>query len=633
MTSRNNTFAGTRFTCVAMAIFACIGHAHATDLELPDGWSGTLTTTLAVGQSWRARSADRLLYSAADGAVRGLTGDRAGLGGSTTDSGNLNYDRGDTFSQVAKFTSDLSLAKADRGGFLRLRGWYDNALINNDVPFGSQGQRPTPYVPGKLSDSGLDRTDRFKAIQVMDAYVYSGFDVGGLPLQLKVGNQVLNWGESLFTLGINQSMPIDLGAANRGAGTEIKEFLLPVPMVYANLGLSGGMSVEGFWQFGSARYAVPGCGQYFGVNENAIAPNVGRCNVGATIAGSNPAAIQNGLYLPQVNGSKPERSGQFGLAMRFPVKALDTEFGLYAQRVVPRTPIISAITGTTTANGSPAQQAILQSAGLAMAVKAFEPLGMTSGEAVWEYPGHMKIFGVSATTTIGGWSTGAELSYKKDVPAQINGNDLLVGLVGGAGPLVADPRYAAAIQGVGNLYHGYDLFNVTQFQVNAVRLFPGVLGAQNLTVAGEFAMQRNNVPDFRDGGLRYGRAFIFGNGAHPLLGGGTCFAGNPQPDGCQNEGYITRFAAGINLLMALTYNQVFGSGVTATGKLYLKRDLKGNSIDGQFVEDRGTVALGLSLDFSKRFALDLSYVTFNHSAKFDPMRDRDFYSVALSTKF
>ena len=638
MTTNAHRLAIGRLTCIALAVLGC-GQAHAATFDLWDGWSGAWNTTLAVSQSWRARQADPLLYSPEDGAVRGFTGTRAGLGGSDTDSGDLNYDKGDTFSQVAKFTTDLSISKGDSGALVRVKGWYDNALINRNVRFGSQGQRPTPYVPGKLSDSGLDASDRFQAIQLMDAYAYTSLDVAGRPLQLKVGNQVLNWGESLFTLGINQSIPIDIGAAYRGAGTEIKEFLLPVPMVYGNLGLPSGMSLESFWQFGSARYEAPGCGQFMGLNENAIAPNVGACNVAATIAGSNPDAIKNGLYVPQINGAKPQVSGQYGVALRLPVDAIDTEFGFYAQRVVPRTPIISAISGTNLMTGTPQQQAILQASGLFMAVAALEAAGMTPGEGVWEYPGHTKIYGVSASTTIAGWSTGAELSYKKDVPAQINGNDVLLAFIGGAGLVTADPRFTQAVSKVGSIYHGYDMFDVAQFQINGVQLFSGVLGAENLTVAGEFAVQHNNVPDYRNGGLRYGRAFIFGVGANPMIDNGAgsvvngCYAGNPQPDGCRNDGYVTRFASGVNVLFALTYNRVFGTGVTATPKFYFKRDLNGQSIDGQFIKGRGTIAPGLNLDFSKRFAVDLNYVTYNHEAKFDPMRDRDFYSIALSTKF
>jgi hypothetical protein len=341
--------------------------------------------------------------------------------------------------------------------------------------------------------------------------------------------------------------------------------------------------------------------------------------------------------MPLVNGPKPKNDGQFGFALRFPVEAIDTEFGLYAEQLVPRTPIISAIVGTDQLNGTPQQVAILKSQGLFMAVQALAPLGMTPGSAFWEYPGKTKIVGVSASTTLLGWSTGAELSYQKDVPAQINGADLIGGFIGHAGLLTQDPRYISVIGTVGGVYHAYDLFNVTQLQLNAVQLFSSVLGADNLTIAGEVAMQQNNVPSYTAGGLRYGRAFIFGQGANAALPAAAepngCLTSNPQTDGCHNAGYVTRNASGINFLASLTYSGIFGSSFAFTPSLYIKRDISGYSIDSQFIQDRTTYALSTKFDYGKKWAVDLSYITYNDSAKYDPNRDKGFVSVAWTGKF
>ncbi|MBK8890778.1 MAG: DUF1302 family protein [Dechloromonas sp.] len=81
---------------------------------------------------------------------------------------------------------------------------------------------------------------RYTGVKIMDAYVFGTFDLGERPMQVKIGNQVVNWGESVFLQGINVTSPVDLPALRRGAGTEIKEFLIPVGMVFANLGLPGG---------------------------------------------------------------------------------------------------------------------------------------------------------------------------------------------------------------------------------------------------------------------------------------------------------------------------------------------------------------------------------------------------------
>ena len=37
-------------------------------------------------------------------------------------------------------------------------------------------------------------------IELLDAYINYDFDIGNMPAQIRVGNQVINWGESTFIL-------------------------------------------------------------------------------------------------------------------------------------------------------------------------------------------------------------------------------------------------------------------------------------------------------------------------------------------------------------------------------------------------------------------------------------------------
>ena len=610
-----NAFRAKR-TAAAVALLLGASRALAVEFEVGDGWQGNWNTTIALGTNWRAEHQDKGLFTAANGALRGFSG---GLGDTNNDSGNLNYDKGDVWSQVLKFTTEVSLAKNGTGGLVRVKGWYDHALIHNDVRFGSQGQRPyyTPNQP--LSDDGLLRENRFKGIKLMDAYGYTSFDLGTLPAQVRLGNQVVNWGESVFLQGINQVSPIDVPALRRGAGTELKEFLVPVPLLHGNLGLPGGMSLEAFYQLKWERTVVDACGTYFAPAENSVAYRTGKCDIATTFgAGSSAESLAEGQFVRLIDGPKARNNGQFGVALRVPVERLDTEVGIYYQQLHSRAPFISLKTG----------EQIPPAAGLPFLFTfgAFGDPNSTSA-GFYEYPEKTKTLGVSASTTIGGWSTALEASYSTDVPAQINGADILAAYLFGVGPL-GPTALATAPRTV---FHGYDLFKKAQLQANAVKVFSNVLGAQSLSVVGEIGFQKNNVPDFRNGGRRYGRALIYGVGAYP----GLAEAGieNSHPDGIHNDGYITDFAYGVRLRGALTYNDVFGSGLTATPSLFYARDIKGVSIDGQFNEGRQTVALGLKLDYQKKFAVDLGYVTYANSAKWDLFRDRDYYSLTVSASF
>jgi hypothetical protein len=611
---------------VAAALAGWASTAGAIDFETESGWTGSWINTFSLGSTWRAHEPDPKLFTGADGARIGLTG---GTAGSVADAGDLNYRKHDRITTIAKVLTELEVKKGDMGGLLRAKLWYDQASKHRSVPYGHISNGYAQNAP--LSDDGLEKLQQFDGAYLLDAYVYDTFKVADLPLQARLGRQVLNWGESLFLQGVNQTNPLDLGVLRR-PGAELKEALLPQWMASANMGLGGGKSLEAFYQFKWENTSVDGCGAYWAVTETVISTSPGKCIAGAVVPSpistmSAPTAFKNGLYAPLVEGKKAKNSGQFGLSYRFPVDALDAEIGLYAMNIHARTPIISAKTGTplpgTAASG-----------GLINPVAAQSAMGLKPATAFWEYPEDIHVVGISGSTNLAGWSVGSELSYSADVPVQRNSNDLLAATLKGVGPLGAIAKSATA-QGPGTVVSGYDRFHKIQYQANAVSAFSNVLGAQQATVAGEVGFQRNNVPDFNDPtSIRYGRGPIFGSASHPLMGGSTCKAAvNPSEDGCLNDGFVTRFAWGYRLKGQLEYSNVFSSGVTAYPNASFAHDVKGYSMDGQFLQDRKQLGLGVRFVYQKQYTLDLNYTTFNHNAKYDPLRDRDYYGVTLSATF
>jgi len=213
----------------------------------------------------------------------------------------------------------------------------------------------------------------------------------------------------------------------------------------------------------------------------------------------------------------------------------------------------------------------------------------------------------------------------------------------------------------GGYLRGYDRFDKTQFQVNVVKQFSNLLGADNLLVVGEVGSQWNNVPNYKKGGLRYGRGFMFGYGSGPEWGvtglpegqpGFGAFSGgnlcsptmqnaplpvansfyNPQPEGCKNDGYVTDQAWGYRLRVTADYLNVFNSGITVTPSVFWSQDVDGVSMDPQFTEDRQVLGLGAKFTYNKKYVLDLNYVTYGNN-NFDPVFDRDYYSAAVSVTF
>ncbi len=236
------------------------------------------------------------------------------------------------------------------------------------------------WPKGKLSDRGFEAEQQFENVLLLDAYVYGSFAVGDSDLQLRLGNQVINWGESIFIQGVNQINPIDVPAARR-AGAELKEILLPVWAVYANWGFDFG-SHRGVLPAeveqhvgGRLRHVLHGdqhadlgrpglVQQHHRRRRPAGQPAPGTASPIVAQLGSQPFQQAAGTYVPAIQGREPSDSGQFGLAFRFPVEKIDTEIGLYAMNIHSRLPVAASVTGTNWKDLPAAQQAALTAAGL-----------------------------------------------------------------------------------------------------------------------------------------------------------------------------------------------------------------------------------------------------------------------------
>ncbi|MDH0639349.1 DUF1302 domain-containing protein [Pseudomonas sp. GD03860] len=594
----------------AVAMMAAPVHATTT-FEFGDGWQGDLSSSLSLASSWRSRNPDSKLVIPATGALVGISG---GTGGAPIDEGNVNYKRGDAFSTQLKLISELGVKKGDLGVFVRAKAWYDYALNDTDVRYGSQNNGYNDYSLATnslgrkkpLSDKGFERLNRFDGVYLLDAYVYDTFDVAGEPLQLRLGNQVVNWGESLFIQGLNQINPIDVPSF-RKPGAQVKEVFLPVPILFASQSLGEWGGLEAFYQFKWENSPIEaGCGNYWSVAVGSIGANPpGDCGnaIGLVPGLSNAGSYEANAYVPTIKGKKARNSGQFGLAYRTFLEGIESELGLYAMKIHSRTPIVS-----------------LQHMDLAPNPSPFA--------AFWEYPEDIKIFGVSLAGNFKGWSVAAELSHHRDTPVQIDGNDLLSSGLGVGGPYGEGALAARA----GNGYQtGFTRTNKTQLQFNTIKVGRGILNADQYQLIGEVGFQWNDL-DLSSTDLRYNRAFVFGPGPDARYGA-PCEALNISREGCSDDGYVTRFAWGYRLRGELTYNNVLDTGIAVTPSVFWSHDVKGWSADSQFAEDRMALGVGAKFSYDKKYTLDLSITEFNRDAKYDPLRDRGFYSAAFSVSF
>lgn len=267
---------------VASALLALSATStQAANFTLGEDVEVVFDSTFSYGASWRAedRNWDTIAkanhprfnwtgYNAASNIIYPSSEIWAQPGGYSAngDAGNLNYDKGDLFSSLFKGTHELSITKGDFGMFTRFMYFYDTALMDN------KGDYTNP-VSGNPVDPCADDEARDLAcrdLRLLDAYVFANFALndGANPLSVRVGNQVLSWGEStLIQHGINIT-PIDVGIA-RLPGADLKEAYIPVGMISASLGITEQLSAEVFYQYEWQNSYLPVPGTYFSTNDFA----------------------------------------------------------------------------------------------------------------------------------------------------------------------------------------------------------------------------------------------------------------------------------------------------------------------------------------------------------------------------
>ena len=173
---------------------------------------GSLDTTISYGMSWRMSERDKDIIGTANG------GRAYSVNG---DDGNLNYADDELVSQVAKITSDLELRWQNFGLFVRGSAFRDFENYR-------RSRERT-----ELSDDAIDLVGR--DAYLLDNYIWWDFDIGAALGQVRLGDQVLSWGESTFIQNsINTINPIDVSKF-RLPGSELKEALVPVVMVSGSL--------------------------------------------------------------------------------------------------------------------------------------------------------------------------------------------------------------------------------------------------------------------------------------------------------------------------------------------------------------------------------------------------------------
>ena len=384
------------------------------------------------------------------------------------DDGNLNFDKYDIAYATAKLTSDVSFSIADFNFFTRTVGYFDGIYSSFEERHPDTTLRPlrTQYLPDAKDRSGA----RFQAL---DYFVSKKFELGERQFNIKVGNQVLNWGESAFLLAnsLNSINPPDQSRL-RIPGFDVKELSRPVGMVLLEGDVVEGVSAQAFYQYDWKHVIVDPVGSYFSVSDT-----LGEGGEIAMLSFAKAPEDPLQLYEPRLNSQdpifvlnsrssrtllrdyelekqyKPSEGGQYGASAKFFLENFNngTEVAVYFANYHARIPSVSAIATQATCIpagtnnlANPAQFAAFAAAcdagdpaallALATQPGAQLPLGaealpLDTGKVFVEYPENIKMYGFSFNTTIGDFALSGEYAYRPNLPIQIHTTDLVFNLL------------------------------------------------------------------------------------------------------------------------------------------------------------------------------------------------------------
>ena len=623
---------------------------------------GSFDTTISIGGLYRLDNPNPAYYGITS-VFNGVPGQQYSV---NADDGNLNAPKG-WDSELVKASHDLELSYGNFGALVRGYYFYDFALENS-----YNGRTP-------LSPQAKDRVA--KGGEFLDAYGLVKFEAAGMPVDLRFGRQVLSLGESTYIPnGINIVNPVDLSKL-RVPGAELKEALLPVDMVKASIGVAKGVTIEPFWLLEFRNNRLEPDGTYFSTTDIA-SPGGNNVFLGF---GSLPDSGTLGA-IPRAKDRVGGNYNQWGIATHVLAPGLgDTDFGFYYARYNSRSPVISAITptsgidpayvqATATSLAQPALVPAMIAAGIPAAsvptllgqllgaaltnvpaaslpasltpYAGFYPsaqaiaagagkLGLlaaaANGRYFLEYPEGIDMFGASFNTSIGrtGISWQGEVSYKNNVPLQVDDVELLFATLSSLNPAFGANNQIGNYLGQYNKeVSGYRRHNVTTAQTTFTKVFGPMLGASQTTLLGEVGGVWVNLPDKNT--LRYDGpgTFTAGSTSEMVNTGNAVYAAAPA------SAFPDKFSWGYQLAGKMEFDSVF-AGVNVSPSLAFTHDVQGVTPLplGNFIAGRKSLTLGVEFTLQNQWSFELRYVNFFGGGVYNLLSDRDYASATIKYSF
>jgi hypothetical protein len=619
---------------IALLLLACLhsstGNAAAFKTELGSTplW-GLADFELAYGVRWRTQDRDAGLIS------RGNGGDRSN-GNGNMDDGNLNYDPGKPIANMFKASGELTLQWGNFGAFAQAYAFYD---IENET---------RDRARTELSDEALDQVG--KNADVLEAYLSARFEPESMQLQLRLGRQVVNWGESRFFPGdgINVANPLNLPLVQQPVG-DAADLRLPIGMLWGSLQFSPILAVEAYYQYEWRATVLPATGTFFSGSDpispgalNAVSGPFSDQGTNVDTAFGLPAGtigfVPDWFITPRAGDAEPSDQGQFGISLRMLAPKLnDTAFTVHFANYHNKTPAFAATSPDTETYLEYSEQAIAaQRAELLNAGATPEAATAAASQIQFNrllndityntvYPENIRMLGLSFNTTSmrTGTALFGEVGYHFDAPMPVAINQLLDGALPGSVP--SDPFPPVDLEQtspaeIASTYANKQIeFFTTRDKIfvslGATQLFGPKLGASVSALTAEL-------------GWLHIRGFP---GKDELL---VSAPGISVPQISPNSIFADGNSWGYRLAGSLTYNNVFGA-FNLTPRFGFNHDVNGNSPSGtgNFREGSKSFNIGVAATYVDSLRFEIGYTTFWGAGEYNIRNDRDFFNFSARYNF
>lgn len=519
-----------------------------------------------------------------------ICGNDAGAGDVTAWQSDRKFGKaGDVVTNRVDVLPEFDFVYKKRYGFrVSAAAWYDAAYSNklpSDAAFtgiGAAGAGTGKYLP---------YTDRYilgPSGEFLDAFVFGGFDLGETPVNFKLGQHNVYWGESLYSfvsgVAYNQG-PVDIRKAQANPGIEAKEVFKPINQLSLSAELGDGMSIAAQYAFDWKPTLLPEGGSYFGAADGLSMEG------GGTIFTPVGAVPFGG-----VTADPKHKGGDFGLAFKWKSEMLDARMGAYYREYYEKMPALVA-TGFVFPFGP------------TIPVPTGFGLDYSSKKA--------KMLGLSLSKQVGDLSVGMDLTYRTDAALLANPFATPSGAILRSGALGA----------VDDLPRGKVVAGV----VNAI----AILGT-------------NDVYDYAalTAELNFSHLQSVTSGAAFFKGEGYAGCDSSTTQSATMRGCATKNQLGLAINFVPTWYQVW-SGVDVSAPMFFNMGLYGNSsvIFGDN-KGQGSYSLGVSFDVDNTYAFDVKYNGYlgrhgNDSAGAASLNnaalgkywDRDWVSFTFKTSF